>query len=61
MGPPGFEDMTRPQTPIDKRPEAMRVWLLANFRVSIGAKSIGDEEWHLRNAASLVRLLARGH
>jgi hypothetical protein len=24
----GFDGMRRPETPIDKRPEAMRVWML---------------------------------
>ena len=47
MGSPRFEGMTRPQTPIDKWPEAMRLWLLGSIRVSIGAKSIDDEDWPL--------------
>src|SRR5918995_1721969 len=50
--------MTRPQTPICKGPEAMRVWLLGGFRVSVGARTIGDEKWRRRKAASLVKLLA---
>src|SRR5918993_5905462 len=50
--------MTRPQTPICKGPEAMRVWLLGGFRVSVGARTIGDEKWRLRKAAALVKLLA---
>jgi DNA-binding SARP family transcriptional activator len=36
----------------------MRVWLLGGFRVSVGARTIGDEKWRRRKAASLVKLLA---
>jgi DNA-binding SARP family transcriptional activator len=38
--------------------ETMRVWLLGGFRVSIGARTIGDEKWRLRKAAALVKILA---
>jgi len=37
--------MTQPQTPIGKGPESMRVWLLGGFRISVGARTIEDEEW----------------
>ena len=36
----------------------MRVWLLGGFRVSVGGRTIKDEEWRLRKAAGLVKLLA---
>jgi DNA-binding SARP family transcriptional activator len=36
----------------------VRVWLLGGFRVSVGSRSIGEEEWRLRKAGSLVKLLA---
>src|SRR3712207_1135228 len=39
-------------------PETLRLWLLGGFRVSVGSQSIGDEEWHLRKAGSLLKLLA---
>ncbi len=41
----------------------MRVWLLGGFRVSIGARTIEDEEWRRRKPASLGQLivLAPGH
>jgi predicted ATPase/DNA-binding SARP family transcriptional activator/DNA-binding CsgD family transcriptional regulator len=42
----------------DPSPEAVRVWLLGGFRVSVGSRSIGEEEWRLRKAGSLVKLLA---
>ena len=36
----------------------MRVWLLGGFRVSVGSTTITQDAWHLRKAASLVKLLA---
>jgi predicted ATPase/DNA-binding SARP family transcriptional activator len=40
-------------------PEAVRIWLLGGFRVSVGAsRSIGDDGWRLRKAGNLVKLLA---
>jgi predicted ATPase/DNA-binding SARP family transcriptional activator/DNA-binding CsgD family transcriptional regulator len=55
--------MTQPEAPLGKRPEAMRIWLLGGFRVSVGARTIGAEEWRLRKAAALVKILslAPGH
>ncbi len=38
--------------------EAVRVWLLGDFRVTVGDRSIGEEQWHLKKAASLIKLLA---
>ena len=38
--------------------EAVRVWLLGGFRVSVGSRTIQQDEWHLRKAAALVKLLA---
>ena len=38
--------------------EAMRVRLLADFRVLVGARSIAADEWRLRKAGDLVKLLA---
>jgi len=39
-------------------PETIRIWLLGGFKVSVGSRSIGDEEWHLRKARSLLKVLA---
>ncbi len=39
--------------------EAVRIWLLGGFRISVGSsRSIAGEEWHLRKAGILVKLLA---
>jgi predicted ATPase/DNA-binding SARP family transcriptional activator/DNA-binding CsgD family transcriptional regulator len=40
------------------RPEAVRIGLLGGFRVSIGARVVGEDHWRLRKARSLVKLLA---
>src|ERR687898_1079054 len=44
--------MTNPETLIGERLEAMRVWLLGGFRVSVGARTIEDGGWRLRASAS---------
>jgi len=36
----------------------VRVWLLGGFRVTVGPRSIGEEAWRLKKAASLLKLLA---
>src|SRR3954452_18440311 len=36
----------------------MRVWLLGGFRVSVGSRTIRQNEWRLKKAAALVKLLA---
>jgi predicted ATPase/DNA-binding SARP family transcriptional activator/DNA-binding CsgD family transcriptional regulator len=44
-------------------PEAVRIWLLGGFRVSVGSRSVAGNRWRLRKAANLVKLLAlsQGH
>jgi predicted ATPase/DNA-binding SARP family transcriptional activator/DNA-binding CsgD family transcriptional regulator len=39
-------------------PQTLRLWLLGGFRVSVGSRSIGEQEWHLKKAGSLLKLLA---
>jgi hypothetical protein len=39
-------------------PQAVRIGLLGGFRVSVGPVVIGEEEWRLRKARSLIKLLA---
>jgi DNA-binding SARP family transcriptional activator len=39
-------------------PQTLRIWLLGGFRVSVGSRSIGEQEWHLRKAGSLLKVLA---
>jgi DNA-binding SARP family transcriptional activator len=43
--------------------KAVRVWLLGGFRVSVGSRTIPQDSWRLRKAATLVKLLtlAPGH
>jgi DNA-binding SARP family transcriptional activator len=37
----------------------VRIWLLGGFRVSVGSsRSIGEDEWRLRKAGNLIKLLA---
>jgi predicted ATPase/DNA-binding SARP family transcriptional activator len=54
----GSEGMTQKQAPTGKKPEIVRVWLLGGFRVSVGSRTIKDDEWRLSKAAALVKLLA---
>jgi predicted ATPase/DNA-binding SARP family transcriptional activator/DNA-binding CsgD family transcriptional regulator len=38
---------------------ALRIWLLDGFRISVGSsRSIGEDEWRLKKAGSLLKLLA---
>ncbi|MFL5807791.1 MAG: LuxR C-terminal-related transcriptional regulator [Roseiflexaceae bacterium] len=48
----------RPRGTPGGAPEVVRVWLLGGLRVSVGSRSIEEEEWHLRKARSLLKLLA---
>src|SRR3712207_3303748 len=58
MRPSGSEDVARSGALTDERPEAMRVWLLGGFRISVGSRTVEDDAWRLRRAAALVKLLA---
>jgi len=58
MRPSGSEGVTGSGSPAGERPGAVRVWLLGDFRVSVGSRNIEDSQWRLRKAASLVKLLA---
>jgi two-component SAPR family response regulator len=40
------------------KPEAVRIRLLGGFWVSVGQRSIGEDEWRLRKGAGLIKLLA---
>ena len=50
--------LVRAETPAGREPEAVRVWLLGGFRVSVGSRTIEQDQWRLRKASSLVKLLA---
>jgi DNA-binding SARP family transcriptional activator len=58
MGPSGSEGVRRSEPPTTERPEAVRVWLLGEFRISVGSRTIEHNQWRLRKAASLVKVLA---
>jgi predicted ATPase/DNA-binding SARP family transcriptional activator/DNA-binding CsgD family transcriptional regulator len=46
------------ETP-DRALETLRIWLLGEFRISVGSsRSIGEDEWRLRKAGNLIKLLA---
>ena len=52
------DQRTLPAPQGGRAPEALRIWLLGGFRVSVGSRSIAEEEWHLRKAGSLLKVLA---
>jgi predicted ATPase/DNA-binding SARP family transcriptional activator/DNA-binding CsgD family transcriptional regulator len=59
MCPPArSEGVTRSEASRGERPEALRVWLLGGFRVSVGSRTITQDAWRLKKAAALVKLLA---
>jgi two-component SAPR family response regulator len=59
MCPPArSEGVPRSEASTGKRPEAVRIWLLGGFRVSVGSRTIEEGAWRLRKAAALVKLLA---
>jgi predicted ATPase/DNA-binding SARP family transcriptional activator len=58
MGPSGSEGARRSGPPTTERPEAVRVRLLGGFRVSVGSRTIEQNQWRLRKAAALVKVLA---
>ena len=41
-----------------RKPEVLRVRLLGGFRVSVGSRSTEEDEWRLKKAKNLVKLLA---
>src|SRR5215210_3204777 len=40
------------------KPEAVRLRMLGGFSVSVGSRTVGEDAWRLKKAASLVKLLA---
>jgi DNA-binding SARP family transcriptional activator len=50
--------MTQPEPSTSKGPETVRIWLLGGFSVSVGSRSIRQDEWRSKKAATLVKLLA---
>lgn len=58
MGSSRSERVRGPETPTGGKRKAVRVWLLGGFRVSVGSRTITQDSWRLRKAATLVKLLA---
>ncbi len=54
----GSESVTLTDKHQGEEPETVRVGLLGGFRVSVGTRTIGESEWKLRKAGSLLKLLA---
>jgi predicted ATPase/DNA-binding SARP family transcriptional activator/DNA-binding CsgD family transcriptional regulator len=50
--------LTRREERSRKEPEVVRVWLLGGFRVSVGSRTIDENQWRLRKASGLIKLLA---
>ena len=42
----------------DATAEAVRVWLLGGFEITVGSRVVDGRSWRLRKARSLVKLLA---
>jgi DNA-binding SARP family transcriptional activator len=55
---PAAEIKHKPEGTTVKEPEAVRIGVLGGFRVSVGSRTIEEDAWRLRKAASLVKLLA---
>jgi DNA-binding SARP family transcriptional activator len=58
MGPSAPKAVRTPETPMGEKRKVVRVWLLSEFRVSVGFRTITQDAWRLRKAAALVKLLA---
>ena len=60
---PSSERMTRSKASTGEDREAVRIWLLGTFRVSVADRTIEEGSWRLRKAANLVKqlALASGH
>ena len=41
-----------------EKSEALRVWMLGDFKVSVGPSIVEKSAWHLRKATALVKLLS---
>ena len=44
--------------PRGEKRKAVRVWMLGGFRICVGSRTITQDAWRLRKAASLIKLLA---
>jgi predicted ATPase/DNA-binding SARP family transcriptional activator/DNA-binding CsgD family transcriptional regulator len=53
-----FEGLRQSEVHAGVEPEAVRIWLLGGFKISVGSRTIAETEWRLRKAATLAKLLA---
>ena len=53
--------MTRPESTAGEIPETVRIRMLGGFSVSVGPRTIRQDEWRSKKATTLVRLLALAH
>jgi DNA-binding SARP family transcriptional activator len=53
-----LDDIRRSIDPSGRRYETVRVKLLGSFTISVGSRTISQDEWRLRKAANLIKLLA---
>jgi DNA-binding SARP family transcriptional activator len=58
MGSSGSKRVITPESRTGRKRKIVRVWLLGEFRVSVGSRTIAKDAWRLRKAATLVKLLA---
>jgi hypothetical protein len=52
MGSSGSERVRSSEAPMDEKCEAVRVWMLGGFRVSVGSRSVSQSARRLRKAAA---------
>src|SRR5215212_7809813 len=58
MGTSGAKPARSLEASTGEKRKAVRVWLLGGFRVGVGSRTITQDAWRLRKAASLIKLLA---
>jgi hypothetical protein len=56
--PANLDDIPRPSDLSSRGSETVRVTLLGSFTILVGSRTIKQDEWRLRKAANLIKLLA---
>ncbi len=56
--PPNLDDIPCSIDPSGRGSETVRIKLLGTFTISVGSRTISQDEWRLRKAANLIKLLA---
>jgi hypothetical protein len=49
----GYEGVARSGAPTGKRREAVRVWLLGGFRVSVGSRTLEEVSMNIQECSSV--------